>query len=142
MSQDPTADRAFLRDVLGFDRYVEDAGTGPGWLIFKLPPAYIRTWVTDRPSGGVSCATTSRRPWPSWPPKAVEFTAPVSDAGLGLVTMLRPPGGGQPQLYQPKHAVAVPRGDLPRANGRCRHADGTPDHRAQLIVAATTAELA
>ena len=33
-STDPEADRAFLRDTLGWS-FVEDH---PGWLIFRLPP--------------------------------------------------------------------------------------------------------
>src|SRR5258706_1770764 len=36
-SADAAADRAFLRDVLGF-AYVDD---GDGWLIFKLPPSEL-----------------------------------------------------------------------------------------------------
>src|SRR5262245_58559681 len=34
-SENPSADRAFLRDVLGYS-YVD---MGDGWLIFKLPPS-------------------------------------------------------------------------------------------------------
>src|SRR5437867_2001693 len=34
-SDDPEADRAFFRDVLGFAH----VDVGHGWLIFKLPPA-------------------------------------------------------------------------------------------------------
>ena len=40
--------------------------------------------------------------------KGVEFTAPVSDQGWGLVTALQVPGGGELGLYQPLHATAVP----------------------------------
>lgn len=38
--------------------------------------------------------------------KGVTFTEPVADAGFGLITTLRLPGGGSLQLYQPKHATA------------------------------------
>ncbi|MGH3679884.1 MAG: extradiol dioxygenase, partial [Natronosporangium sp.] len=38
--------------------------------------------------------------------KGVEFTTPVTDAGYGLVTSLRLPGGGELQLYQPQHETA------------------------------------
>ncbi|MGE5835873.1 MAG: extradiol dioxygenase, partial [Acidobacteriota bacterium] len=34
-SKDPDADRAFIRDVLGF----KSVDAGHGWLIFGLPPA-------------------------------------------------------------------------------------------------------
>jgi catechol 2,3-dioxygenase-like lactoylglutathione lyase family enzyme len=36
-SQDAEADRAFLKDVLGYPH----VDAGHGWLIFKLPPAEV-----------------------------------------------------------------------------------------------------
>src|SRR5215217_9685163 len=42
-SQDAEADRAFIKDVLGFAHI--DAGHG--WLIFKLPPAEVAVHPTD-----------------------------------------------------------------------------------------------
>ena len=42
-STDPGADRAFLRDGLGWS-FVEDH---PGWLIFRLPPAEIAVHPLD-----------------------------------------------------------------------------------------------
>jgi hypothetical protein len=36
-SKDPSADRAFLRDILGF----ASVDAGHGWLIFALPPAEV-----------------------------------------------------------------------------------------------------
>src|SRR5579872_3669351 len=36
-SQDPEADRAFFRDVLG----LESVDAGGGWLIFGLPPSEV-----------------------------------------------------------------------------------------------------
>ena len=40
---DADADRAFVRDVLGFD----GVDAGEGWLIFKLPPAEMSLHPTD-----------------------------------------------------------------------------------------------
>jgi catechol 2,3-dioxygenase-like lactoylglutathione lyase family enzyme len=106
-SADPAADRAFLRDVLGWP-YVED-NPGSGWLIFKLPPAELGVHP-DMGGGPVHelslvCddveATVAELTG-----KGVEFTSPVSDQGFGLVTSLRLPGGGALQLYQPTHATA------------------------------------
>lgn len=37
--------------------------------------------------------------------KGVEFTRPVQDEGFGLTTMLRIPGAGEMQLYQPRHPI-------------------------------------
>ncbi|MDQ3024648.1 MAG: VOC family protein, partial [bacterium] len=45
-SADPSADRAFLRDVLGF-KYVD---TGQDWLIFQLPPAEAGVHPLDGPN--------------------------------------------------------------------------------------------
>lgn len=42
-SNDPEADRAFFRDVLGF----LSVDAGHGWLIFKLPPAEAALHPTD-----------------------------------------------------------------------------------------------
>jgi catechol 2,3-dioxygenase-like lactoylglutathione lyase family enzyme len=109
-SADPAADRAFLRDVLGLP-HVED-NPGSGWLIFKLPPAELGVHP-DMGNGPVHefsliCedveATVAELTG-----KGVEFTSPVTDEGFGLVTRLRLPGGGELQLYQPKHATAYDR---------------------------------
>ena len=42
-STDPEADRAFLRDVLGFP----NVEVGGGWLIFGLPPAEVAVHPSD-----------------------------------------------------------------------------------------------
>ncbi len=42
-STDPEADRAFLRDVLGFP----NVDVGGGWLIFGLPPAEVAVHPSD-----------------------------------------------------------------------------------------------
>jgi catechol 2,3-dioxygenase-like lactoylglutathione lyase family enzyme len=45
-TKDPEADRAFLRDVLGFP-HVDDGG---GWLIFKMPAAEAGVHPMDDPA--------------------------------------------------------------------------------------------
>lgn len=103
-SKDPAADRAFLRDVLGY-RHVDD---GDGWLIFKLPPAEIGVHPTEGPPvhemhfmcDDIEATVAELRG------KGVEVTGPVTDAGYGLVTGIRLPGGGEVGLYQPRHTVA------------------------------------
>jgi catechol 2,3-dioxygenase-like lactoylglutathione lyase family enzyme len=42
-SQNAEADRAFIRDVLGFP----NVDAGDGWLIFKLPPAEVAVHPAD-----------------------------------------------------------------------------------------------
>src|SRR3954469_24988884 len=46
-SSDAEADRAFLRDSLGFPH----VDAGGGWLIFRLPPGEVAVHPTDAPGG-------------------------------------------------------------------------------------------
>jgi catechol 2,3-dioxygenase-like lactoylglutathione lyase family enzyme len=102
-STDADADRAFFRDVLGFP----SVDAGGGWLIFALPPAELAAHPAD--AGGrhelyLMCdeieATVA-----DLQAKGVEFTAPVSDEGFGLLTSLKLPGGGELGLYEPRHPI-------------------------------------
>jgi catechol 2,3-dioxygenase-like lactoylglutathione lyase family enzyme len=102
-SRDADADRAFFRDVLGFP----SVDAGGGWLIFALPPAELAAHPAD--AGGrhelyLMCdeiqATVA-----DLQAKGVEFTAPVSDEGFGLLTSLKLPGGGELGLYEPRHPI-------------------------------------
>jgi catechol 2,3-dioxygenase-like lactoylglutathione lyase family enzyme len=105
-AEDADATRAFFRDVLGFPS-VDD---GDGWLIFALPPAELG--VHPGPGWGqpvgqhelfLMCHDIERTV-EELEAKGVEFVAPVSDEGWGLVTRFRVPGGGEIGLYQPRHA--------------------------------------
>jgi catechol 2,3-dioxygenase-like lactoylglutathione lyase family enzyme len=102
-SRDADADRAFFRDVLGFP----SVDAGGGWLIFALPPAELAAHPAD--AGGrhelyLMCdeieATVA-----DLQAKGVEFSAPVSDEGFGLLTSLKLPGGGELGLYEPRHPI-------------------------------------
>lgn len=108
-AEDAAATRAFLRDVLGLPHV--DAGNG--WLIFRTPPAELGVHPAEPAASGrhelyLMCddvgATVAELT-----AKGVEFTSPVSDAGFGLLTTLRIPGGGELGLYQPHHPVAYDR---------------------------------
>ena len=97
--------RAFFRDVLGFP----SVDAGGGWLIFALPPAELAIHPTDGPPHHelyLMCedieATAKQLA-----SKGVELTRPISDAGFGLVTAIKIPGG-ELALYQPKHPTALP----------------------------------
>jgi catechol 2,3-dioxygenase-like lactoylglutathione lyase family enzyme len=105
-SKDAAADRAFLRDVLGFT----SVDAGRGWLIFALPPAEIavhpaeennrhelyfmcddlKAEISALGKKGVRCSDAQEARW-------------------GSIVKIRLPGGGEVGLYQPKHPVAVPR---------------------------------
>jgi catechol 2,3-dioxygenase-like lactoylglutathione lyase family enzyme len=102
---DVEADRAFLRDVLGFP----PVDAGGGWLIFGLPPAELAAHPDDgapRYALYLMCdeieATVAELKG-----KGVRFETPISDEGWGLLTSFRLPGGAELGLYQPRHATAL-----------------------------------
>ena len=100
-SKDAEADRAFFRDILHFP----SVDAGQGWLIFALPPSEIACHPAEengRHEVYLMCddvEATVRE----LKDKGVEFTQPIKDAGWGLLTAMRIPGGGELYLYQPKH---------------------------------------
>jgi hypothetical protein len=103
-SRDAAADRAFLRDVLGF----ASVDAGHDWLIFALPPAEAAVhpaeendrhelyFICDDLNAeiavlaleGVRCSEVWEERW-------------------GSITHMRLPGGGEVGLYQPKHPTAL-----------------------------------
>ncbi len=103
-SRDADADRAFIRDTLGF----AGIDSGGGWLIFKLPPAEIAVHPTDAEAKhefylmcddieSLLAALTA---------KGVEVSRPISDEGWGLLASIRLPSGSDLPLYEPRHPVA------------------------------------
>ena len=100
-SKDVEADRAFIKDVLGF----RSVDVGHGWLIFALPSGEVAVHPGDEndqhelylmcedlkqtiaalDAKGIRCADVQEPPW-------------------GILTHIKLPGGGQLGLYQPKHA--------------------------------------
>jgi catechol 2,3-dioxygenase-like lactoylglutathione lyase family enzyme len=103
-SRDADADRAFLRDVLGYPH----VDAGGGWLIFKLPPAEVAVHPAE---GDVShelylmCDDVNAT-MDQLKAKGVSC-GPVSDQGWGLLTNIRLPGGGDLGLYEPRHPKAT-----------------------------------
>jgi catechol 2,3-dioxygenase-like lactoylglutathione lyase family enzyme len=114
-SQDADADRAFIRDVLGFAH----VDAGHGWLIFKLPPAEVAVHPADpvppadmMPQaqdlashelylmcddlGETLAALTA---------KGVE-AGEVTQLGWGALATITLPSGAPLSLYQPRHPVA------------------------------------
>jgi predicted enzyme related to lactoylglutathione lyase len=101
-TKDAEADRAFFADVLGFD----SVDAGGGWLIFELPPAELAAHPAE--TGGthelyLMCddvhATAAELA-----AKGVEIVRDVTEAGFGLLTAIRLPGGAELGLYEPRHA--------------------------------------
>ena len=103
-SQDPDADRAFLRDVLDYP-YLD---AGAGWLIFKLPPAEIALHPVDGPPIQelyLMCDNLDLT-MSQLAAKGVEF-ADVVEARWGMLTRLRLPSGAELGLYEPRHPRAT-----------------------------------
>jgi hypothetical protein len=112
----PSADRAFLRDVLGF-KYVD---TGHDWLIFKLPTAEAGVHPLDGPllpagassDGGLMTASV----WLMVDDLAVakaDLAAKGVECGetheerWGINTSIALPSGARLGLYQPLHPLAL-----------------------------------
>jgi catechol 2,3-dioxygenase-like lactoylglutathione lyase family enzyme len=102
-SRDAEADRAFLRDVLGYPH----VDAGGGWLIFRLPPAEVAVHPAEAASHELflMCddldATMAELTG-----KGVQFSGPIREAGWGRITSITLPGGGELGLYQPLHPTA------------------------------------
>lgn len=104
-AEDAEAARAFFRDILGFPH----VDAGEGWLIFELPPAELGIHPVERPEHQMlrqdlylMCHDLSGTIG-ELQAKGVEFSAPVSDEGFGLLTRFKIPGAGEMWLYEPKH---------------------------------------
>ena len=100
-TSDAEADRAFIRDVLGFD----SVDAGGGWLIFALPPAELAAHPGDGEAHHelyLMCDDV-RATVEELREKGVEFTTEISQEGFGLMTALRLPSGGELALYEPRH---------------------------------------
>lgn len=115
-SDDAAATRAFLRDVLGFP-FVEDSGAEPGWLIFRTGPSELGVHPTHSVWEGQQYNSPRHHAISfmcddieatraELEAKGATFSAPITDEGYGLVTMVDVPGADPIQLYQPKHALA------------------------------------
>ncbi len=103
-STDAMADRAFIRDILGFP----SVDAGRGWLIFALPPAEVAVHPAaenGRPQLYFMCADL--RAEISMLAERGVSCAEVQEAQWGSVTAIRLPGGGEVGLYQPKHPSAL-----------------------------------
>lgn len=100
--------RAFFRDVL----QLPSVDAHDGWLIFKLPPSELAI----HPESGPGAASGRHELYlmcdditatiAELTARGAEFTSPVTQAGFGLLTSIRIPGGGEIGLYEPRHRTA------------------------------------
>ena len=113
-STDADADRAFVRDVLGF-KYVD---VGHGWLIFGMSPAELAVHPAEGDEGRVHAGhklLTShlylmcddlQAFMSALAAKTVSFTE-VEEERWGFRTTIKLPSGGELGVYQPKHPTAL-----------------------------------
>jgi catechol 2,3-dioxygenase-like lactoylglutathione lyase family enzyme len=100
-STDAEADRAFFRDVVGFD----NVDAGDGWLIFALPPSEVAVHPAEE---------SGRHELYLMCDDAEAFVSEMSEKGFGcdepknvgwgVLTRFTLPGGGTVGVYEPRHA--------------------------------------
>ncbi|MFJ6052495.1 VOC family protein [Streptomyces sp. NPDC092307] len=103
-SQDAEADRAFIRDVLGFP----GVDAGGGWLIFQLPPAEVAVHPADGPPRHelfLMCDDLDSQ-LDEFRARGVEITRPIGEQRWGRLTAIGLPSGAELPLYEPLHPVA------------------------------------
>jgi predicted enzyme related to lactoylglutathione lyase len=118
-SDDPTATRTFLRDVLGWPNVAmhDDEMGGDNWLIFKSGPSELGVHPTSGEWEGHTYTHPKHHSISlmcddihstiaELKAKGAEFVGEVQDHGYGLVAMMKVPGADNIQLYQPQHPVA------------------------------------
>jgi len=112
-SSEPEALRAFLRDKLGLASYTD---IGEGWLIFDLPETDMGVHPSDDHGGhGLPAGTHDvsfycddlRVTVAELEGRGVEFDGDVVDAGFGLMTHFRMPGGVRVMLSQPHYETGA-----------------------------------
>ena len=103
-SNDAEADRAFIRDTLGFG----GVDAGDGWLIFGLPGAELAIHPTDGDSSHelyLMCNDIETQVQ-QLRADGVEITQEIVDRGWGVLASFRLPGGSELSVYEPRHPVA------------------------------------
>lgn len=129
-SDDPTATRAFFKDVLRWpyvsegadgDRGVGGTGTGGAapsdWLIFGTGPSELgvhptsgehdgQSWQSPRHHSIALMCDDLEATISELTQRGAEFTGEVQDMGFGRGVLMPVPGADALLLYQPHHAVA------------------------------------
>lgn len=115
-SDDAPATRAFFRDVLGLP-FVEDAGSGEGWLIFGTGPSELGVHPTVSVWEGVEHRSPRQHLFTlmcddlaatmaELQAKGATFASGPQDQGFGIVAMVEVPGADPIMIYEPRHSVA------------------------------------
>jgi hypothetical protein len=99
-SANADADRAFIRDVLGFPH----VDVGQGWLIFALPVSEIAVHPGEKSSHEIYLMVDDVAAFVARMDERGVRCTPPQNQGWGVLTQLTLPGGGQLGVYQPRHA--------------------------------------
>jgi predicted enzyme related to lactoylglutathione lyase len=118
-SDDPTATRAFFKDVLRWPFVSEDgAGDDPAeWLIFATGPSELGVHPTSGGEGGQQWSSPRHHSTAlvcddldatvtDLAERGAEFAGEAEEMGFGRGVSLHVPGADDLLLYQPHHAVA------------------------------------
>jgi hypothetical protein len=105
-SKDPTADRAFFREVLATS-FVD---AGHGWLIFALPPAELAVHPAEEHARDelYFMCDDLKSEISALQERGVRCSE-VHEARWGSITRIPLPGGGTVGLYQPRHPTTMDR---------------------------------
>jgi catechol 2,3-dioxygenase-like lactoylglutathione lyase family enzyme len=103
----PEETRAFLRDKLE----LPFTDVGEGWLIFDLPEADMGCHPAEGAEGPGAAGRHNisfycddiEKTVAELKSRGVKFKGKIVDAGYGLVTHFKIPGGIEVQLYQPSY---------------------------------------
>jgi catechol 2,3-dioxygenase-like lactoylglutathione lyase family enzyme len=98
-SKNAEADRAFFREVLGFN----SVDAGHGWLIFSLLQAEAAVHPSDQDAHELYLMCDDLKAEMASLAKRGVQCSKVEEARWGSITKIRLPGGGSIGLYQPKH---------------------------------------
>jgi hypothetical protein len=102
-SKKADADRAFLKDVLGFP----DVDVGDGWLIFGLPPSEVAIHPTDEGEGDTQefyLMVDDINEFVAEMRKHKRKTGKLVKQPYGIMTSVVLPSGHELGVYQPTHA--------------------------------------
>ena len=99
-SKKADADRAFLRDVIGFP----SVDAGEGWLVFGLPPGELGVHPGEKNDVHELYLTCPDVAAVVKKLAAKKFKcAPPMDLDWGILTHVTMPSGAKLGIYQPKH---------------------------------------
>ena len=99
-SRNADADRAFLKDVLGFPH----VDVGHGWLIFGLPPSEVAIHPAGEDSHELYLMTDDVAALVAAMEAKGLVCDPLTQQPWGLLTSVAMPGGSKLGIYEPRHA--------------------------------------